>query len=44
VILKTPKKAERGNLPTFPDATSCLTLVLEELLDILVVRMDLNPL
>jgi hypothetical protein len=40
VIPQTPKQAERGNLPTFPDATSCLTPVLEELPNTLVVKMD----
>jgi hypothetical protein len=42
VVLQTPKQAERGNLPTFFDVTSCLTLVLEEALDTLVERMDLS--
>jgi hypothetical protein len=34
------KTKERGNLPTFPDVTLCLTLVLEELPDTLVAKMD----
>jgi hypothetical protein len=40
VIPKTPKQAERGNLSTGLNATSCLTPVLEEAPDTLVARMD----
>jgi hypothetical protein len=43
-VSQTPKQAERGNLPTFPDVTSCLTPVLEEAPDTLVARMDFNAL
>ena len=44
VVTQTPKQVERGNLSTFHDATSCLNLVLEENLDIVVARMDFNAL
>jgi hypothetical protein len=43
-VSQTPKQEERGNLPTFPDVTSCLTPVLEEAPDTLVARMDFNTL
>jgi hypothetical protein len=39
-VLQTPKQAERVSFPTFPDATSCLTHVLEGDPDTLVARMD----
>ena len=44
VIPQTPKQAEKGNLPTFPDATSCLTPVLEEVSDTLVARIYFDAL
>jgi hypothetical protein len=44
VIPQTPKQAEKGNLPAFPDSTLCLTSVLEEALDTLVARMDFDAL
>ena len=44
VIPQTPKQAERGNLPTCPDATLYLTSVLEEAPDTLVARMDFDAL
>jgi len=44
VVSQTPKQAKRGNLPTCPDVTSFLTLILGEAPDTLVVRMDLNSL
>jgi hypothetical protein len=42
IVLQTPKQVESGNIPTFPDATSCLTPMLEEALDTLFERMDLS--
>jgi hypothetical protein len=44
VILQKPKQEERGNQPTFLEETSCLTPMLEELLDTLVVKMDFHSL
>jgi hypothetical protein len=44
VVLQTPEQVERGNLPTFPDVTSCLTGVLEEVPNTLATRMVFNAL
>jgi hypothetical protein len=42
MVPQTPKKIERGNLPTFPNVTWCSTPVLEEAPDTMVGRMDLT--
>jgi hypothetical protein len=39
VVPQTTKQAERGNLPTFSYATLCLTPILEEAHNTLIVRM-----
>jgi hypothetical protein len=44
VVLQTPNQEDMGNFSTFPDATSCLTPMLEEAPDTLVARMNFNAL